>query len=43
MAAEGDNECCTAKVPELEELVKLVWGGSVKEDVFKRWSQGLLI
>lgn len=25
---------------ELDEIIKLMWGSNVKEDVFQRWTQG---
>lgn len=25
---------------ELDEIIKLMWGTQVKEDVFQRWTQG---
>lgn len=28
---------------ELHELKYLLWGAEVKEDIFKRWSQGINI
>lgn len=27
---------------ELNEIIKLMWGPHVKEDVFQRWTQGIL-
>lgn len=41
MAAESGEEC-SARMNEIDELVGLVWGKTVKEEVFKRWSQGMM-
>lgn len=38
MASEASSD----DVPhsELKEIIKLMWGANVKDDVFKRWAQG---
>lgn len=38
MASEASSD----DVPhsELKEIIKLMWGTNVKDDVFKRWAQG---
>lgn len=28
---------------ELHEIIKLMWGTNVKDDVFQRWTQGKVI
>lgn len=39
--AETEEECNSSSLKGTDELVKLVWGKSIKEDVFERWSQGI--
>lgn len=30
----------TAPDKELEEIIKLIWGQQVRQDIFQRWTQG---
>jgi len=38
MAATEEPQ--TAPDKELEEILKLTWGQQVRQEIFKRWTQG---
>ena len=40
MADEFDNVCRVSALENVEEVLSLLWGDNVKEDIFERWSQG---
>lgn len=40
MASEASSDDVSHS--ELKEIIKLMWGTNVKDDVFKRWAQGRL-
>ncbi|KXJ12642.1 ubiquitin carboxyl-terminal hydrolase MINDY-3 homolog [Exaiptasia diaphana] len=40
--ADGESKESTSKTNPFEELSFLVWGPNIKEEVFKRWTQGFV-
>ena len=43
MADESDNVCRVTPFENVDEVLSLLWGDDVKEDIFERWSQGIII
>lgn len=39
--ADVDNVCPVSPFENVEEILRLLWGENVKDDIFKRWSQGI--
>ena len=39
--ADVDNACPVSPFENVEEILRLLWGKNVKDDIFKRWSQGI--
>lgn len=42
MADESDNVCRVTPFENVDEVLSLLWGDDVKEDIFERWSQGIV-
>ncbi|KAM7447981.1 hypothetical protein ABFA07_003888 [Porites harrisoni] len=42
MADESDNVCRVTPFENVDEVLSLLWGDDVKEDIFERWSQGFV-
>ncbi|XP_015773086.1 PREDICTED: protein FAM188A-like [Acropora digitifera] len=40
--ADVDNACPVSPFENVEEILRLLWGKNVKDDIFKRWSQGFV-
>lgn len=40
MADESDNR--VTPFENVDEVLSLLWGDDVKEDIFERWSQGII-
>ena len=38
--ADEQNVCQVSSFENVGEILSLFWGENVKEDIFKRWSQG---
>jgi hypothetical protein len=43
--SSGDfkKDLITEEVANIDELTQIVWGSSVSDEIFDRWSQGLLL
>ncbi|XP_068670220.1 ubiquitin carboxyl-terminal hydrolase MINDY-3-like [Montipora foliosa] len=40
--ADVNNVCQVSNLENVDEVLRLLWGESVKEDIFERWSQGFV-
>lgn len=38
--ADENNVCRVSAFENVDEILSLLWGESVREDIFERWSQG---
>ena len=38
--ADENNVCRVSACENVDEILSLLWGESIREDIFERWSQG---
>lgn len=38
--ADEESFCRVSAFESVDEVLRLLWGENVKEDIFERWSQG---
>lgn len=41
--ADEQNVCRVSSFENVGEILSLLWGEDVKEDIFERWSQGKVL